>query len=659
MNKNNYKKRISENNNNKNYHRCASVEERYNKDFRFSKNLEKEYLDIKCLVKNSVEKINTLFNNEEFKHKTTSKKTYNNSSKINININRFDMNKNNDSLEEEKKKDTKANTQKNYINVSTKEKSKNKRSDLNIKFTVNEEDEYMYNNNDLYEELKDLNSNKINKNNYKPNKLSSKNITLNDTDLISGSLLNLESNKLYANKEQNRDQNLTLKKLNLGEANKNRKYKNQNTSNYLKTEIQNDVLSFRDKKKDNIKYIQKGNYKFKKKIQNNNDNKTRNMNKPKANPEKNPPEEANKFSKTLKLKNVNNSLPKDTGLSPKNNSNSMLIDINLNINTEASECDKKRKKEVENKLLSPNDKINHRIKKRTSSNDDGGLVSDTSYKKKHFNEKIKKNIKKKNENNSTNNSGSSRQINEKVEKIEKIKINDFMQMMLVLNEYLIENNLFEDISNPENKKIMDNYSLFLTNNIKVNHENKIKEKKEINNKNIKESENDKNDKDKKDNNDDKNKKDESDNKENTGDKGDKDDKDNKNAKENKDVKDKEDDKDKKNNENIDKTANAAIVIQRRWRKSKIDKYFINNFIEEEDELRKMLLNKIIYNPKCKNIKIIDIFNSVINNFKLVYKNVDEVEKIFYYIQKIIQRKLNVYERNLLYKEYINKIIYNK
>ena len=91
MNKNNYKKRISENNNNKKYYRCASVEERYNKDFRFSKNLEKEYLDIKCLVKNSVEKINTLFNNEEFKHKTTSKKTYHNSSKNNININRFDM----------------------------------------------------------------------------------------------------------------------------------------------------------------------------------------------------------------------------------------------------------------------------------------------------------------------------------------------------------------------------------------------------------------------------------------------------------------------------------------------------------------------------------------------------------------------------------------
>ena len=637
MSKNNYKKRISENNNNKNYFRCASVEERYNKDFRFSKNLEKEYLDIKCLVKNSVEKINTLFNNEEFKHKTTSKKTYNNSSKINININRFDLNKNNDSLEEEKKKDSKTNVLKNYINVSTKEKSKNKKSDLNIKFTVNEEDEYMYNNNDLYEELKDLNSNKINKNTFKPNKLSSKNITLNDTDSVNGSLLNLESNKLYANKEQNKDQNLTLKKLNLGEPNKNKKYKNQNTSNYLKTEIHNDVLSLRDKKKDNIKYLQKGNYKFKKKIQNNNDNKTRNMNKPKPNPEKNPPEESNKFSKTLKLKNLNNSLPKEPGLGPKNNSNSMLIDMNLNINTEASECVKKRKKEVENKLLSPIDKNNHRIKKRTSSNDDGGLLSDTSNKKKHFNEKIKKNNKKKNENNSTNNS-ESRQISEKVE---KIKISDFMRMMLVLNEYLIDNNLFEDISNPENKQILDNYSLFLTNNIKVNHEIKIEDKIEINNKN---NENDKNNKD---NNDDKNNTDKSDNK------GDRDDK------ENKENKDKEDDKDKKNNENIDKTANAAIVIQRRWRKSKIEKYFINNFIEEEDELRKMLLNKIIDNPKCKNIKIIDIFNSVINNFKLVYKNADEVEKIFYYIQKIIQRKLNVYEKNLLYKEYINKIIYNK
>ena len=53
------KKQKQENNKTNNY-RCSSVEERYNNSC-FSKDLEKEYLDIKHLVKNSVERINVLF----------------------------------------------------------------------------------------------------------------------------------------------------------------------------------------------------------------------------------------------------------------------------------------------------------------------------------------------------------------------------------------------------------------------------------------------------------------------------------------------------------------------------------------------------------------------------------------------------------------------
>ena len=624
MNKNNYKKRISENNNNKNYFRCASVEERYNKDSRFSKNLEKEYLDIKFLVKNSVEKINTLFNNEEFKHKTTSKKTYNNSNRININ--RLDFNKLSGEIEEDKKKGSKSNILKNYINVSKKEKSNNKKSNLNIKYPVNEEDEYTYNNNDLFEELRNLNSNKINKNNF--NKPSKNNI-FNDTDSMNGCLLNLESNKLYNNKEQSKEQSLTLKKINLSETtNKNKKYKNQNTSNYLKTDVQNDILSFRDKKKDNPKYPLKASYKFKKKNHNNNETKTRN-NKVKPFSDKNQQEDTNKFSKTLKLKNENNSLPKDSSLGTKNNSNDVLIDLNLNINTEDNnENDKKGKKEGNN-LVSPLAKNNHKFKKRTNSANEE--TTDTSYKNKFFNEKIKK-IKKAKENILINKSDS-KQINEK---IDKIKIKDYMRMMLMLNEYIISNNLFEDYSNPESKKILDSYNLFLTNNLNINYENKIEIKNDkIDNKEENDKTNKENDKNDKDNKDD--------------------------SKDNKDISDnKEDKNNKENNDNNNgKILKATIIIQRRWRKSKIDKYLINNFIEEEDELRKMLLNNMMDKPKSKDIKIIDIFNSVISSFKTIYKNIDEVEKVFYYIQKIIQRKLNVYEKNLLYKEYINKIIYNK
>jgi len=630
MNKNNYKKRISENNNNKNYFRCASVEERYNKDSRISKNLEKEYLDIKFLVKNSVEKINTLFNNEEFKHKTNSKKTYNNSNRININ--RLDFNKISGDLEEDKKKESKSNILKNFINVSTKEKSKNKKSNLNIKYPVNEEDEYTYNNNDLFEELKNLNSNKINKNNFNNRNKISKNNIFNEQDSINSCLLSLESNKLYNNKDQSKEQSLTLKKINLSETtNKNKKYKNQNTSNYLKTDVQNDILSFRERKKDNPKYPQKASYKFKKRNHNNNENKTRNINKTKQFPDKNPQEDTNKFSKTLKLKNDNNSLPKDTSLGTKNNSNNVLIDINLNINTEDNnENDKKDKKE-ENNLVSPLAKNNHKFKKRTNSAKEE--AADTSYKNKFFNEKIKK-IKKANESN-TINKPDSKQINEK---IDKIKIKDYMRMMLMLNEYIISNNLFEDYSNPESKKILDSYNLFLTNNINVNYESNIEVKDDKDDKIDKKEEYDKA------------------NKEN-----DKNEKDNKDNKDNKELNDNKEDKDNKENKVNDdnKIIKAAIIIQRRWRKSKIDKYLINNFIEEEDELRKMLLNNLMEKPKSKDIKIIEIFNNVINSFKMVYKNIDEVEKVFYYIQKIIQRKLSVYEKNLLYKEYINKIIYNK
>ena len=74
-----------ENNKTNNYHRCSSVEDKYNNPC-FSKDLEKEYLDIKHLVKNSVEKINVLFNNEEFKQKTTKKNIQNNINTININL---------------------------------------------------------------------------------------------------------------------------------------------------------------------------------------------------------------------------------------------------------------------------------------------------------------------------------------------------------------------------------------------------------------------------------------------------------------------------------------------------------------------------------------------------------------------------------------------
>ena len=58
------------------------------------------------------------------------------------------------------------------------------------------------------------------------------------------------------------------------------------------------------------------------------------------------------------------------------------------------------------------------------------------------------------------------------QKSEKISTQNFLKMMLMLNQYLISNNLINDYSNPDNKKILDEFSLFLNKNIKLKNANK-------------------------------------------------------------------------------------------------------------------------------------------------------------------------------------------
>ena len=116
---------------------------------------------------------------------------------------------------------------------------------------------------------------------------------------------------------------------------------------------------------------------------------------------------------------------------------------------------------------------------------------------------------------------------------------------------------------------------------------------------------------------------------------------------------------KQNKIKNNKMNEATIIIQKIWRKIKIEKYLINNFMEEDFELKKMLINDYLQISKIRNNKIIDIFYSIINNCKLIYNNIEDIDKIFDKIQKVIQRKLTINEENLLYKEYINKVICNK
>jgi len=108
--------------------------------------------------------------------------------------------------------------------------------------------------------------------------------------------------------------------------------------------------------------------------------------------------------------------------------------------------------------------------------------------------------------------------------------------------------------------------------------------------------------------------------------------------------------------NIDKMVNSAKKIQRMWRKKKIEKFIGKN--SEENELKKMVINKYIRRAGFKVKKIIGLFNTLVEDFNNI-GNDHEIEEMFYNIQQIIKRKLTSYEKNNLYKEYINSIIYTK
>ena len=112
---------------------------------------------------------------------------------------------------------------------------------------------------------------------------------------------------------------------------------------------------------------------------------------------------------------------------------------------------------------------------------------------------------------------------------------------------------------------------------------------------------------------------------------------------------------RENDVNFDKMVNSAKKIQRMWRKKRIGKFLGNK--NEDYELKKMVLNKYIKKTGFKVKKIIGLFNTLVEDFNNI-GNTQEMEEMFYNIQQIIKRKLTPYEKNNLYKEYINSIIYS-
>ena len=483
------KKQNLENKKTNNYYRGSSVEDKHNNSF-FSKDLEKEYLDIKHLVKNSVEKINVLFNNEEFKQKTSKKIFQNNINKINVN--KFNFNKQDSSSDLLRKEDEKKN------NIYQENSEKTKRDSTKNNSLIGEGEEYKYNSNDLYEELKDLKNNNI-KNNKSIAKFYKQKKINNNTESDNKALLNLESNKLYRNK----DPNPKINNLNIANTMKiDKKQKNGiYISNYLKTARHQDLIHCKDRKIEPMKFVQKNinsnnNNKIKKIERNNNVLKQRYTNNSSLLYDKNI-RRPNKDDKTLKSKFQNNSFKKDSSFYNKMKHNNSMnnIDINptikdinsshLNLNIPIANEEKKNKNEKEDLILS----INKHLYK--------GEKRDIFFDKvlSEFNPQNKKQVADDKNNNSGHNKintnftlptlrkeSPSKFINilNTKKKFEKISTQNLLKMVLMLNQYLINNNLIKDYSDPDNKRILDEFSLFLNNNIKFNDKKKKDSDDDIN-----------------------------------------------------------------------------------------------------------------------------------------------------------------------------------
>ena len=475
----NNKRKLLENNKSSKYYRCCSVDEKNNNPC-FSKDLEKEYLDIKHLVRNSVEKINILFNKEEFKQRTTKKTFQNNLSKINVN--KLNFNKRDTSHELLKKENEKNNIYQD--NNFDKAEQKNLKK-VNTSF-FGDVEEYKYNSNELLEELKELNSNRL-RNEKKVAKFFRQKKS-NNTETDNKALLNLESNKLYRNKEQN----TKIKKLDLSNyTNYDKNQKDGYIANYLKTAKHQNIQNYKEKKIEPMKYIQKNNNnkKIMRKVErNNNILKPRLSNNSTLSYYKNI-ERKNKGEKTVVAKYSNNTFKKDSSFFKKKSNNSMSIDNDINLNLRKNESSSKLNinddgKDKNNKI--DKDKIFISINKHLYQGEKRNICLNQILNEFSLQKKKVDNCKKKksNYNNlntkdiefpSLKNGSPSRFINSngKNKKFEKISTKNFLKMMLMLNQYLINNNLIDDYSNPENKKIFDEFSNFLNKNIKKdNHKKK-------------------------------------------------------------------------------------------------------------------------------------------------------------------------------------------
>ena len=214
-----------------------------------------------------------------------------------------------------------------------------------------------------------------------------------------------------------------------------------------------------------MKYTQKNNNQAKKIERNSNNLKQRFTNNTSLCYDKNKIEKVNKDDKNIKIKGKNNSLKKDRSFIKKNHSNSMDIDLNLDSNNENNSYYKI--------LNADKTALKKQLYKGIKSemileNIFGGFKS--SSKKCFYGIKNKKYSQDKSNPNfnlpSLNKDNTSKFINVK-KKSDKITTQNLLQTIMILNQYLIKNNLIVDYSNPDNKKILDELYTFLSKNIKI------------------------------------------------------------------------------------------------------------------------------------------------------------------------------------------------
>jgi len=113
----------------------------------------------------------------------------------------------------------------------------------------------------------------------------------------------------------------------------------------------------------------------------------------------------------------------------------------------------------------------------------------------------------------------------------------------------------------------------------------------------------------------------------------------------------------------DDLVNRTNIIQRNWRKIKIEKFLEKKKLTEEYELKKMVMNNYIEKAGYQTKKFFGIFHNLIEQFTFMEEknNVNTKEnnlnKSFYLVNKIMKNNLTNCEKNKLYKDYINKVIF--